>query len=228
MAEGLMSVLVFDLDGTLVSSMEDLVATLNVVMTEAGYSAIPEGDIAHMVGMGAKVLIQRALDFNGIEWTEETVAPLFEHFLEYYAANIAVHTKPFEGVITALEMFRKEGWKLAVCTNKAERLTLPLLEELNLTRHFDSIVGGDTFAVSKPHAEPIHGAIQRAGGTVAGSIMIGDSGTDIDAARNAGIPVIAVDFGYTPVPVSELGPDKIISHFDELAVAINDLNKAIA
>lgn len=215
-----MSVLVFDLDGTLVSSMEDLVATLNVVMTAAGHSAIPQDDIAHMVGMGAKVLIQRALDFNGVEWTDDTVAPLFEHFLEHYAANIAVHTKPFDGVVAALETFKQQGWKLAVCTNKAERLTLPLLATLDLEKHFDSVVGGDTFSVSKPDAEPVHGAIQRAGGQVDGSIMIGDSGTDINAARNAGIPVIAVDFGYTPVPVSELGPDIVISHFDELASAI--------
>ncbi|MCV0427916.1 MAG: phosphoglycolate phosphatase [Roseibium sp.] len=218
-----MSVLVFDLDGTLVSSMEDLVATLNVVMTDAGYSAIPQDDIAHMVGMGAKVLIQRALDHNGIEWNDDTVAPLYAHFLEHYANNIAVHTRPFDGVVRTLEAFRKDGWKLAVCTNKAESLTLPLLDELDLSRHFDSVVGGDTYAVSKPDAEPVHGAIQRAGGRIEGSLMIGDSGTDINAARNAGIPVIAVDFGYTPVPVTELGPDIVISHFDELAAAVNAL-----
>lgn len=215
-----MSVLVFDLDGTLVSSMEDLVVTLNVVMTAAGHSAIPQDDVAHMVGMGAKVLIQRGLEFNGVDWTDADIEPLFEHFLEHYAANIAVHTRPFDGVIIALEAFRKDGWKLAVCTNKAERLTLPLLTELDLSQYFDAVVGGDTFPVSKPGAEPVHGAISRAGGTVTGSVMIGDSVTDINAARNAGIPVIAVDFGYTPVPVEQLGPDRIISHFDELAGAV--------
>jgi len=215
-----MSVLVFDLDGTLVSSMEDLVATLNVVMTAAGHEAIPQDKVAHMVGMGAKVLIQRGLDHNQIPWTDETIAPLFEHFLEYYAANIAVHTRPFEGVEAALETFRANGWKLAVCTNKAERLTIPLLEALDLDRHFDAVVGGDTYSNPKPHAEPLLGAIERAGGTADGSIMVGDSVTDINAARNAGVPVIAVDFGYTPVPVRELGPDRVISHFDELAGAV--------
>ncbi|UES45281.1 HAD hydrolase-like protein [Roseibium aggregatum] len=222
-SEGLMSVLVFDLDGTLVSSMEDLVATLNVVMTSAGHSAIPQDNVANMVGLGAKVLIQRGLEFNGISWTDETVAPLYVHFLEHYAANIAVHTKPFDGVVAALENFRKDGWKLAVCTNKAERLTHPLLATLDLARHFDAVVGGDTFSVAKPHAEPVHGAIHRAGGEIGGSIMIGDSGTDIDAARNAGIPVIAVDFGYTVVPVRDLSPDRVISHFDELAGAVASL-----
>ncbi|MBN9669932.1 phosphoglycolate phosphatase [Roseibium aggregatum] len=219
-----MSVLVFDLDGTLVSSMEDLVATLNAVMTAAGHAAIPQEEVAHMVGLGAKVLLQRGLEFNGISWTDETVAPLYRHFLEHYADNIAVHTRPFEGVVAALETFRGDGWKLAVCTNKAERLTLPLLAELDLARHFDAVVGGDTFSVAKPHPEPVLGAIERAGGQVAGSIMIGDSGTDISAARNAGIPVVAVDFGYTPVPVSELNPDRVISHFNELEAAVDSLS----
>lgn len=221
-----MSVLVFDLDGTLVSSMEDLVATLNAVLTSNGHSAVPQEKVVHMVGMGAKVLLQRGLDYNETAWTEDTILPLFDQFIEHYAANIAVHTRAFDGVVPSLERFRSEGWKLAVCTNKAERLTLPLLEELDLAKHFDAVVGGDTFRVSKPDAEPVHGAIERAGGSIQGSVMIGDSGTDINAARNAGIPVIAVDFGYTPVPVSELGPDKVISHFDELPAAIAEVTRA--
>lgn len=218
-----MSVLVFDLDGTLVSSMEDLVATLNAVLKKAGHGTVPQDKVANMVGMGAKVLLQRGLDYLDIAWSDETIIPLYEDFLDYYAANIAVHTRPFDGVIPALQRFRADGWKLAVCTNKTERLTLPLLAALNMTDHFDAVVGGDTFAVSKPHAEPVLGAIQRAGGTLEGSIMIGDSVTDINAARAAGIPVVAVDFGYTPVPVTELGPDRIISHFDELADAVDGL-----
>jgi len=219
-----MSVLVFDLDGTLVSSMEDLVATLNVVMTDAGYTAIPQQHVAHMVGLGAKVLLQRGLDFNKVAWTDDTIAPLLRNFLAHYAANIAVHTRPFDGAVPALERFRKDGWKLALCTNKVERLTLPLLSALDLDRHFDAVVAGDTYSRAKPHAEPLLGAIARAGGTVAGSIMIGDSSPDIEAARNAGIPVVAVDFGYTPVPIQELGPDRVISHFDDLAGAVADIS----
>ncbi|MEM8702475.1 MAG: phosphoglycolate phosphatase [Pseudomonadota bacterium] len=215
-----MSVLVFDLDGTLVSSMEDLVATLNVVLTSNGHSAVPQEKVVHMVGMGAKVLLQRGLEHNELSWTDDTIQPLYHQFIDHYAANIAVHTRAFDGVEPSLERFRREGWKLAVCTNKAERLTLPLLDKLDLAKYFDAVVGGDTFPVSKPHADPVHGAIERAGGSIEGSVMIGDSGTDISAARNAGIPVVAVDFGYTPVPVNELGPDKVISHFDELPAAI--------
>lgn len=220
-----MSTLVFDLDGTLVSSMDDLTATLNAVLVNNGHSAIPPVSVKAMVGHGAKVLLQRGLDANEVQWTEETIAPLYEEFLTYYEAHIADHTLPFPGVIEALQRFREDGWKLAVCTNKIERLTLPLMEALDLSRHFHSIVGGDTFSRPKPHAEPVLGAITRAGGTPSGSIMIGDSVTDIDAARAAGIPVVAVDFGYTPVPVSELGPDRVISHFDDLAAAIDQIGK---
>ncbi|MBD8892822.1 phosphoglycolate phosphatase [Roseibium litorale] len=220
-----MSVLVFDLDGTLVSSMDDLTATLNAVLTRAGYRAIAPESVRTMVGHGAKVLLQRGLNANGVTWTEESLAPLYDDFLDYYEANIAVHTRPFPGVIDALETFRSEGWKLAVCTNKVERLTLPLMDALDLTRHFDAIVGGDTFARPKPDAAPVLGAIARAGGSAGGSIMVGDSVTDIDAARAAGIPVVAVDFGYTPVPVTELGPDIVISHFEELPGAVSRLRK---
>ncbi len=215
-----MSALVFDLDGTLVSSMEDLTATLNAVLVEAGHNAIPPESVRSMVGHGAKVLLQRGLDANGVAWSDESIAPLYQRFLTYYEDHIADHTRPFPGVIQALERFRAEGWRLAVCTNKVERLTLPLLDALDMTRHFDAVVGGDTFSKPKPDATPVLGAIERAGGLLKGSVMIGDSVTDIDAARAAGIPVIAVDFGYTPVPVTELGPDIVISHFDELPDAI--------
>ena len=225
--EVLMSVIVFDLDGTLVSSADDLVVALNVVLEAAGHKAIPPADVKHMVGMGAKVLIQRGLEHNNVAWNDETIVPLFDHFLEYYAANIAVHTRPFPGVIPALSTLKKNGFKLAVCTNKAERLTLPLLDALDLSRYFDAVVGGDTYPVSKPDPMPVHGSIERAGGTVAGSIMIGDSGTDITAARNADIPVIAVDFGYTPIPVADLAPDRIVSHFDDLPGAIHDVRSRI-
>ncbi|WP_417668089.1 phosphoglycolate phosphatase [Roseibium sp.] len=218
-----MSVLVFDLDGTLVSSMGDLTATLNAVLVQAGHQAIAPESVRSMVGHGAKVLLQRGLEANGVAWSEETIAPLYAEFLTYYENHIADHTRPFPGVIEALERFRADGWRLAVCTNKIERLTMPLLDALDMTRHFDAIVGGDTFARPKPDAMPVLGAIEKASGQKQGSIMIGDSVTDIDAARAAGIPVVAVDFGYTPVPVTELGPDIVISHFDALPDAVSGL-----
>lgn len=221
-----MSVVVFDLDGTLVSSRDDLVAALNFVLEGAGYRAVSPQAMHNAVGYGAKYMLKQGLEANGISGTDAMIEPLYLRFLEHYEANMAAHTRPFPGVVDALRHLRENGWRLAVCTNKIERLTLPLLDRLDMTGLFDAVVGGDTFSVSKPEAEPVIGAIQRAGGQPAGSVMVGDSGTDINAARAAGIPVVAVDFGYTLTPVSELGPDRIISHFDELTAAIASLSHA--
>ncbi|MEP4034017.1 HAD-IA family hydrolase [Roseibium polysiphoniae] len=218
-----MSVLVFDLDGTLVSSMSDLTATLNAVLVDNGHRAVAPESVRAQVGQGAKALLQQGLEANGVAWTDDEITPLFGQFLTYYEAHIADHTRPFPGAIDAMIQLREAGWRLAVCTNKIERLTHALLDALDMTRHFDAIVARDTFANAKPHAEPVLGAISRAGGVRQRSVMIGDTATDIDAARAAGIPVVAVDFGYTQVPVSDLGPDRIISHFNELPQAILDL-----
>ncbi|WP_417695266.1 phosphoglycolate phosphatase [Roseibium sp.] len=214
-------VIIFDLDGTLVSSMDDLVVTLNVILTEEGHQAIPPESVQTMIGHGAKVLLQRGLEANGVAWTEDSIAPMYSNFLAHYEAHIADHTRPFPGVVACLERLKARGFRLAVCTNKVERLTMPLLAALELTRHFNAIVGGDSFDKPKPDAAPVLGAIERSGGTKAGSVMVGDSVTDIDAARAAGIPVVAVDFGYTPVPVNELNPDRVISHFDALEAALD-------
>lgn len=216
-------VIVFDLDGTLVSSMEDLLVTLNVVLTGAGYSAIDTDRVKTMIGHGAKVLLQRGLEYNNATWSEESLGELYETFLRTYEDHIADHTRPFPGVLACIDRLKAKGYRVAICTNKIERLTFPLLEALDLTRHFDAIVAADTFATRKPDAEPVLGAIARAGGVKQGSVMVGDSVTDIDAARAAGIPVIAVDFGYTPVPVTELGPDQVISHYDEFDAALEKL-----
>jgi phosphoglycolate phosphatase len=221
-----MSVLVFDLDGTLVSSADDLVATTNAVLTASGFSPAPDDQLRPMAGHGAKALLKCGLEENGIAWSEDMIAPMFRQFLEHYEVHMADTTRPFPGAVVALERLRSAGWLTAVCTNKSERLTHGLLERLDIARLFDAVVGGDTYPVSKPDAQPVLGAIANAGGTTDGALMIGDTATDINAARAARIPVVAVDFGYTPVPVRELGPDLVISHFDELEMAIRTLRPA--
>lgn len=221
-----MSVLVFDLDGTLVSSADDLVASTNAVLTENGYPTAPEALLRPVAGQGARALLKCGLEENRIAWSEDMIEPMFDRFLEHYAIHMADTTRPFPGAVPALERLRAAGWLTAVCTNKTEALTIDLLDRLDLARLFDAVVGRDTFPRSKPHAEPVLGAIANAGGTSDGALMIGDTATDIDAARAARIPVVAVDFGYTPVPVHELGPDLIISHFDELEAAIRTLRPA--
>ncbi|ADZ71182.1 phosphoglycolate phosphatase [Polymorphum gilvum] len=223
-----MSVLVFDLDGTLVDTIADLTATLNAVLTGAGHPAVPVETMRVAAGQGARVMLREGLALSGTRLAEEEIDPLYTAFLAHYEAHIADFSRPFPGAVAAIEALRAEGWRCAVCTNKLERLARPLLDALDLTRLFEAVVGGDTFQRAKPHAEPVLGAIARAGGAARGSVMIGDSATDINAARAAGLPVVAVDFGYTAIPVRDLGPDRIISHYDRLAEAVAAVSRGVA
>lgn len=216
-------ILVFDLDGTLVETMGDLTASLNVTLVNAGYQPIEPERVRTMVGHGARALLQRGLEANDAVVDDDALTALYNALIDYYSRNIAVHSHPFPGVLAALEALRAAGWRAAVCTNKVESLARSLLEALDMAHLFEAIVGGDTFERSKPDAMPVLGAIERAGGDPARAVMIGDSRTDIDAARAAGIPVIAVTFGYTPVPVTELSPDVVISDFLDLPCAVESL-----
>ncbi|MCW2309480.1 phosphoglycolate phosphatase [Rhodobium gokarnense] len=220
-------VLAIDLDGTLIETAPDLMGTLNVILDREGLAPVSLQQVRGMVGQGAKIMLQRGFAAHGETLEGERLETLFEAFLEHYAEHIAVESHPFPGVVAALEGFRAEGWKLAVCTNKLEALTRRLLDELDLTRLFDAIGGPDTFGVRKPDPQHLIKTIDAAGGEATNAIMVGDSAADINAAKNASVPVVAVDFGYTDIPVSELGPDRIISHFDELAGAVSELRAAM-
>ncbi|WP_436640358.1 phosphoglycolate phosphatase [Microbaculum sp. FT89] len=209
-------VAVFDLDGTLVDTAPDLLATLDVVLVAAGYEPLPEEKAFGTIGHGSKVMIEHALDLQNVEPTESLVKPMFEHFLAHYAENIVVGSRPFEGVTEALDRLAAEGAVLAVCTNKYEDLSVKLLDALGLSRRFAAIVGADTLGVRKPDPAHLLGTIERAGGDRARAVMVGDSRADIDAAKAAQVPVIAVDFGYTDTPVRQLGPDHVISHYTAL------------
>ena len=212
---------VFDLDGTLVDSAPDLVAALNVVLSGAGLPTIAYEDACTMVGGGARVMVERGLKANGRVLPPAEIDRMARDFIAYYAEHIAVHSQPFDGVEPVLDKLAESGCRLAVCTNKLEWLSVRLLDALKLTRRFRAICGPDTFGVSKPDPRILRGTIERAGGDPALAIMIGDSMTDIATARAAGIPIIAVDFGYTDVPVAALRPDRVVSAFTELPQAIS-------
>jgi phosphoglycolate phosphatase len=217
------STVVFDLDGTLVDTAPDLVDTLNAIFAREGLSAVPYGAARNMVGGGARLMIERGLQAEGRALPAEEIDRLCRDFVDHYAAHIADRSRAFPGAQAALEMLAERGCRLAVCTNKLEWLSVRLLEMLGLSRHFAVVCGADTFGMPKPHPRILLGTIERAGGSPAKTVMVGDSATDIATARAAGVPVIAVDFGYTEVPVAELHPDRIVSHFKELPTAVFDL-----
>ncbi|MBH1991900.1 MAG: phosphoglycolate phosphatase [Sphingomonadaceae bacterium] len=204
----------FDLDGTLIDTSGDLAAAVNYAIATIGRPAFPVASIHPFVGKGAKVMLQRALDASG-GYDEAMLTKLLPVLLDYYEQNLAIHSVPYPGLLAAMDALTAAGVKLAICTNKAERFTIPLMHQIGLSDRFASIVGGDTVGVAKPDPAPIHAMIERAGGGRA--IFVGDTINDIAGARNAGIPNIAVSFGFLDGLVEDLEADAIIHHFDELA-----------
>lgn len=215
--------IVFDLDGTLVDTAPDLVATLNVVLAREGLQPVAYADGRLMVGGGVRLMVERGIKASGRQLPAAEVNRLERDFIAHYADHIAVHSRPFDGVEAALDQLAASGYGLAVCTNKLESLSVRLLDALKLSSRFRAICGADTFGVSKPNPAILSGTIERAGGDKTRAIMIGDSLTDIATARAAGIPVLAVDFGYTDIPVAELKPDRVVSAFSELPEVISQL-----
>ena len=214
---------IFDLDGTLADTAGDLMGALNAVLVEDGIAPLPVDQARSLLGAGGRALIQRGYAVSGRSLDPARLEVLFVAFLAHYEAHIADHTALFPGVIEAMDLLQQEGFIFAICTNKLEKTSLMLLKVLQVEARFQAICGQDTFAFCKPDARTLPAVIAAAGGDPARVVMIGDSITDIAAAQNAGIPVIAVDFGYTDKPVSELGPDRVISDFAALPQAVREL-----
>ena len=211
--------IVYDLDGTLADTAEDLVATLNWLLGREGLAPLKVETSGSLLGAGARALIKRGFAASGKILDPKTTETLFVDYLAHYSAHIAVHTRLYPGVAMALATFARAGWRQAICTNKTEGLAKLLVTELGIAEHFAFICGQDTFGIGKPNATPLLKTIIASGGAAERAIMVGDSETDIKTARAAGVPMIAVDFGYADVPVQELGPDRVISHFDQLMKA---------
>jgi phosphoglycolate phosphatase len=215
--------LVFDLDGTLVDTAPDLIAATNHTLASLGRPAAPAELVRPMVSYGALAMIRTGIGAEAADWPEERLYPLLTTFIAHYEANIAATSRPFPGLLDALDTLAAAGHTLAVCTNKRERLALALLDELGLTSRFATIAGRDTFPVFKPDPGHLLGTIARCGGCPTRAVMIGDSGVDIAAARNAEVPVIGVSFGYSDPPVASHAPDALIDHYDELIPALSAL-----
>ena len=214
---------VFDLDGTLAETAPDLIDALNHVLALDGIEPVPVEAARSLLGAGGRALIQRGYARAGRDLPKEKLDDLFSVFLAFYNDHIADKSTLFPGVVACLDRCRAEGWRLAVCTNKMEYSSKLLLEKLDALDYFAFVCGQDTFGASKPDPKPLRETIRAACGAPESSVMVGDSITDIKTARAVGSPVVAVDFGYTDVPVSELRPDRVISHFDQLYEAVRSL-----
>jgi phosphoglycolate phosphatase len=215
--------LVFDLDGTLADTAPDLMGALNFVLQREGVAPLPVAAARRLLGAGGRALIQRGFAESGRQIDAATLERLFVDFLAHYNAHIADGTTLFPGVVACLDRCLAVGWRLAVCTNKMEHSTKLLLGKLGVLDRFAFACGQDTFGVGKPDPKPFVETVRAAGGALETAVMVGDSKTDVATARAAGAPVICVDFGYTDVPVTELGPDRVVSHFDAVFGAAAEL-----
>ncbi|HEY7231154.1 MAG TPA: HAD family hydrolase [Pseudolabrys sp.] len=216
--------IVFDLDGTLVDTAPDLVDTLNVIFAREDFAPLPYEVARNFIGGGIKAMIARRLEAAGCVLLPERLERLFVEFIAHYSEHLADRSRPFPGLTDALDALSERGCRFAVCTNKLEALAVRLLDKLKLADRFVAICGQDTFAVQKPDPEILRRTVTAARGKLQTTVMIGDSITDIRTARAAGVPIIAVDFGYSERPISEFRPDRTIGHFAELPASIDGIS----
>lgn len=217
---------IFDIDGTLLDTAPDLLRALNAVLADEGLPPMSRAAMAINFGRGAKALITEGFRRAGQPLLPERAEALVHRFLALYAAGIAVETTAFPGAVAALDRLADRGVRLAVCSNKREHLVRPLLTTLGLIHRFDAVIGGDSLPFRKPEAGHILGTIAAAGGGAEATVMVGDSDADILAARGAGVPVVAVSFGYSPEPLERFAPDAVIASYDELDAALAGVSAA--
>ena len=214
-------ILIFDLDGTLIDTAPDLVATLNCILKINGRNLLEIGQVRKMVGDGARVLLERGFAEAG-EPTKN-FDQLVADFIELYRQQCTALSKPYNGVVEGLKSLANSGFRMAVCTNKPQDLSEKILTEFELRNYFEVIVGGDRFSVRKPHGYHLLGALNLMNASDNTAIMIGDSYNDVASARNAKLPVILVSYGYTNIPVADLKGDLIVKRFKEIPAAVRQI-----
>ncbi len=215
----------FDLDGTLIDTSEDLRLACNVGLELAGIAPLSPEQIRSAIGGGARRMLERGIEFNG----RGAVSPdlfeaMFDAFLEHYQANIAAHSRPFPGALAMMDALDAMGVKMAIVTNKREAMADQLFRELGLRHRFAAFLGGDSLGPdkAKPAPDLLHEMIVRAEAQ-GRAAFVGDSHFDIDAAKAAGLPSVAVSFGFLMQPVETLGANAVIDHFDDLIAALRCL-----
>ena len=217
-----------DLDGTLVDSAPDLQSALNRVLTWAGRDNLGIEAVKGMVGDGVQKLVERALEATGgipDADSVETLSHWVSRFLDEYRDHDADQTRAYPGVHATLEQFKADGYHLAVCTNKPQAATIDILDALDLARFFDAVLGGDVLeGVRKPDPKHLLATLAALDVTPAEAVMVGDHLNDLACARAAGAPAILCSYGYSRVPVSELGADAVVDRFEDLAPVIAGLS----
>jgi len=207
--------IIFDLDGTLVDSAEDLRAALNVLFGDLGLRAIEAGEIKAMIGDGVLKLVERGLVAANADPARKDA--LLPRYLEIYQANPTTLTRCYPGVAETLKLLQQRDFRLAVVTNKPAAATKQILEALSLSAFFPVVIGGDSLPKRKPDPAQLIEAARQLGVGIDQTLMVGDNIHDVEAARAAGMRCIAVSYGYHHRPPAEFNADRVIDRFDELA-----------
>ncbi|HCH57304.1 MAG TPA: phosphoglycolate phosphatase [Rhodospirillaceae bacterium] len=219
---------IFDLDGTLIDSLPDVMNALNAVLADNGRRPVTLDEAKTMVGGGEEPLLERAFDATGESLPATRLLKCVDAFTGYYRENPATETTIFDGAIAALEALTGDGIKLGICTNKPHASALQVLEALGLAQHFDACFGKSSVPYHKPDRRHYNEVAKALGVDPDQSLYVGDSETDVETARNAGVPIIMVPFGYTHRPTEELGGDRMIAHFSELPDTVRELFAALS
>lgn len=220
-----MKSLILDLDGTLIDSVPDVCIALNHALAGKGYRSTTPDQIKTMVGGGARVLVEKAIEAVG--GNADHVDVVSQDFKDYYSAHPVDQTVIYPGVVETLEKLAADGYKLGICTNKPEATTFPVLDALNLSRFFPVVLCGDTRPYRKPDKCHVLDVIDGLEGNRKDAVFIGDSETDVAAAKNAEIPIILVTYGYLQDPLIKRNADRVIISFGELTSTLCGDNELV-
>lgn len=219
-----MKTVVFDLDGTLADTSADLIAAANTCFIRLGHGDLLDPLADKLTAFhGGRAMLR--LGFSRLQgaWSEADVDEEYQYFLNSYGENIDRETQLYPFAREAVERLLSDGYTCAVCTNKPEGFARELLKRLGLNELFGSLIGADTLPVRKPDPLPYRTAVEAAGGNVTTSCLIGDTETDVNTARAAGVPVVLVRFGPEGDAIARLQPDALLDHYDELATIVAEL-----
>jgi phosphoglycolate phosphatase len=217
--------IVWDLDGTLVDSAPDLASALNTVLDKRGFFTLSLNEVREMIGNGVPKLVERGFNAVGVRPDQAQLDELIAMFVKEYKACATDSTRPYPGVVEALQAIHAMNVPMGVCTNKPEAFTRQILEGLGLAKYFSNVVGGDTTRTRKPDPQPVLACLHGLVSEPASSLMIGDSVHDVHAAQAAGVVVGVVPWGYRSAPVEELGADFVIHDLAALPGLIRDVGQ---
>jgi phosphoglycolate phosphatase len=218
--------IVFDLDGTLIDSAPDLQALLEPTLRTGGRPPLSIEETRQCIGWGMVKLVERAFALTGPPLDPESHDAVIAEFKARYEATDPSRTRVYPGVAETLALLQA-GHRIGLCTNKPARATERVLAALGLADFFHGISGGDSLAFRKPDPRHLLDAIRRAGGLAERAVMVGDSETDIEVGRAAGVPIIAVAYGYAHGAPEALGADRVIARFADLPAAVSELGQAV-